>query len=143
MNTSTTRTKTWMCAVGSALLFAGCAATPPKYVKAEISLSYPGIRQQPAQVITDEQWIAELVGALPPGVGMGHRSSMGVAGIQSHLIVLTRENGKSDTVIIQSGGAAWSEGRGDWLLGDAERTRLGQMLRSTNAESIATQPRIQ
>jgi hypothetical protein len=104
-------------------------------VKAELTLKCPGTRDRPAQVITDEQWIAELVSALPPGVGMGRSSPMGVAGIESHRIILTRENGKTDTVVIQNSGAAWSEGRGDWLLDDAQREHLAQRLASRTADS--------
>ncbi len=111
-----------------AMLFhAGCATPPPAYVKVEV---FPHDSQRPTNVITDEQAVARLVGALPPGVGSGHKSDAGVFGVPTHRIWLTRDTGKVDLITIYNNGAAWSEGRGDWPLGDAHRDELSRWLTS-------------
>jgi hypothetical protein len=80
--------------------------------------------------------VGKLVAALPPGVGTGHKSDAGVFGVPTHLIRLTRDTGKVDWITIYNNGAAWTEGRGDWPLPDAEREHLERWLASARSEQL-------
>jgi hypothetical protein len=112
----------------------GCATSPPTYVKAEVTPTAPwGGGNGTAVTITDQQALAQLVSALPPGVAMGRRSSLAVGGIVSHRIRLTHASGRADTITIYNGGSAWSEGRGDWPLDDAAGDELGRWIASAQS----------
>jgi len=120
--------------VASALLcHAGCTTSPPAYVKAEV---FPRDSERPTKVITDEHAVAELVGALPPGVGRGHKSDAGVFGVPTHHIWLTRDTGKVDRITIYNNGAPWTEGRGAWPLPDVEREQLAPWLASARSDQL-------
>ncbi len=113
------------------LPWSGCASSPPTFVKADVSNMITPHRGQHIATITYEQVIAKLAGLLEPGVGTGRRSSVGVAGIVTHEIRFTRADGKTDVVSIYNGGIAWSEGRGDWLLGESAREEFARIIASS------------
>ena len=111
---------------------AGCTTSSPAYVKAEV---FCRDSDGPTTIVTDEDAVAGLVGALPPGVGTGQKSDAGVFGVPTHHIRLTRDTGKVDWITIYNNGAAWSEGRGDWPLPDAG-AHLERWLASARSEQL-------
>jgi hypothetical protein len=107
----------------------GCATSAPTYVKAEVFHR----DSEQTTVIADAHALGALLGALPPGVGMGRKSAAGVFGMPTHSIRLTRDTGKVDLITVYNNGAAWTEGRGDWPLPDSEREQLARWLVSAPA----------
>jgi hypothetical protein len=92
-------------AVNALLCHAGCTTSPPAYIKAEV---FPRDSERTTTVITDQHAVARLVGAMPPGVGMGHKSDAGVFGEPTHDIRLMRDTGEVDRITIYNNGAAWT-----------------------------------